>query len=189
MENVLYFKNRQEWRSWLSQNHDKVNSSWLTFYKKNSHKKGISLEESVEEALCFGWIDGKLRRIDDERYALRFSPRKAKSVWSKINKDRAEKLIRAGKMTSAGLAKIEAAKKNGLWDAAYTNKLEDHTPSDLEKALMTNKEAWSNFQNLANSYKNMFIGWVTSAKTNETRQKRIEKVVEQAQKNKKFVFE
>jgi uncharacterized protein YdeI (YjbR/CyaY-like superfamily) len=185
MDDPHDFKSRKEWRSWLIQNHDKSDSAWLTFHKKSSGKKGITLEESVEEAICFGWIDGKLKKIDAEKFVLRFSPRKANSVWSKINKERAERLIKSGRMTSAGLAKIESARKSGWWDKAYTNKTVDELPADLEQALMKEKVAWENFQRFANSYRNMYIGWVNDAKTDATRQKRIQKVVEQARKNKK----
>jgi len=188
MDDTFDFKNREEWRTWLTQNHDKADSAWLTFHKKGAGKKGITLQESVEEAICFGWIDGKLRKIDAEKFILRFSPRKANSVWSKINKERAERLMQFGKMTSVGLAKIEAARKSGWWDKAYTNKIKDEMPVDLEEALMKEKGAWENFQRFANSYRNMYIGWVNDAKTNETRQKRIQKVVEQACKNRKLVF-
>jgi len=96
--------------------------------------------------------------------------------------------MQSGKMTIAGLAKIEAARKSGCWDKAYTNKIKDELPSDLEEALMKEKGAWENFQRFANSYRNMYIGWVNDAKTNETRQKRIQRVVEQACKNRKLVF-
>src|SRR3972149_7844517 len=107
----------------VREKHNKEKHAWLTCYKKSSGKKGITLEESVEEAICFGWIDGKLKRVDAEKFILRFSPRKANSVWSKINKERAERLMQSGKMTIAGLAKIEAARKSGCWDKAYTNKI------------------------------------------------------------------
>ena len=188
MDNALYFEGIEGWRGWLERNHDKGNHVWLTYYKKGSGTKGITLEESVEEAICFGWIDGKLRRIDDERFVVRFSPRKAKSVWSKINKERAERLMKSGRMTTAGLAKIEAARKSGCWDRAYTNKIKNEMPADLKQALMKEGGAWDNFQRFANSYRNMYIGWVNDAKTDETRQKRIQKVVEQASKNRKLVF-
>ena len=110
------------------------------------------------------------------------------SVWSKINKERAERLIKSGRITDAGLAKIEAAKKSGWWDKAYTNKIMDEIPADLEQALKKEKRAWENFQKFANSYRNMYVGWVNGAKTAETRQKRIRKVVEQATKNRKLLF-
>jgi uncharacterized protein YdeI (YjbR/CyaY-like superfamily) len=188
MDNALYFKDVEDWRSWLEKNYDKESNVWLALYKKGSGKKGITLEEAVEEAMCFGWIDGKLKSIDVEKFILRFSPRKMNSVWSKINKERAERLIKSGRMTDAGLAKIEAAKKSGWWDKAYTNKIMDEIPADLEQALKKEKRAWENFQKFANSYRNMYVGWVNGAKTAETRQKRIRKVVEQATKNRKLLF-
>jgi len=178
--------NGEEWRTWLAQNHDKTDHVWLLFYKKHVNKKGITLEEAVEEAISFGWIDDKLRRVDEEKFALRFSPRKPKSVWSRINRERAERLITTGKMTKDGLVMIEEAKKSGAWEAAYSNKTKDKLPVDLENALKENREAWHNFQNFANSYRNMYIAWVNGAKTEKTRKKRIEKIVEQAKQNKKL---
>ena len=186
MDNTLFFERREGWRGWLEKNHDKANHVWLIHYKKGSGKKSMTLEESVEEAICFGWIDGKLRKIDDEKFVVRFSPRQPNSVWSKINKERAEKLMVTGRMTKAGIATIEKAKASGSWENAYTNKIKDAIPSDLEEALRKNEQAWSNFQNFANSYRNMYIGWVSSAKTEEMRKKRIEKVVEQSLQNKKL---
>lgn len=172
-------------RNWLAENHDKQDSVWLLFYRKGHNERGVSLAESVEEALCVGWIDGKLRKVDERRFVVRFSVRKSDSVWSRINRERAEKLVDDGKMTSAGLAKILAAKKSGSWENAYTNKEIDPTPADLENALLSSREAWVNFQRFANSYKNMYIGWVNAAKTDETRNRRIKKVVEQSLMNKK----
>jgi uncharacterized protein YdeI (YjbR/CyaY-like superfamily) len=184
-ENALYFKNRQEWRWWLEDNHDSVQEVWLLHYKKHSNMTSVSLNEAVEEAICFGWIDGILNSIDKECFILRYSPRKANSVWSKINKDRAEKLISSGRMTSTGLAAIEEAKKNGYWDAAYTNRTRDEVPSDLKEALLADPKALSNFESFANSYRNMYVGWVIGAKTGETRQKRIDEVVKRSALNKK----
>jgi uncharacterized protein YdeI (YjbR/CyaY-like superfamily) len=188
MKSLLDFGSRDEWRSWLEKNFDKESSAWLRIYKKKSGRKGVTLEESVEEAMCFGWIDGKLRRLDGESFMLRFSPRKARSVWSKINRERAERLMGSGRMTAAGLAKIEEAKKSGFWDGAYTNKVRDDVPVDLKEALMRDKRAWENFENFANSYRNMYIGWVNNAKTAETRRKRVKKIVEQSLLNKKLVY-
>ena len=189
MDEALYFQTRADWRDWLSKHHDLINYVWIIFFKKSTGKKGITLEEAVEEAICFGWIDGKLKRVDDERFMLRFSIRKDKSVWSQINRLRAEKLIADGKMTHAGLAKIEQAKKSGYWDKAYTNKIKDELPADLLETLKKDQKAIDNFQRFANTYQNMYIGWVNSAKSIETRKKRIDKVVEQALKNKKLLFQ
>jgi len=182
---TLYFKNRNQWRAWLEKNHNKYNEVWLIHYKKNSDKKSVNHFDAVEEALCFGWIDSKLKKIDEESFILKYSPRKSKSVWSKINKEKAEELIASGKMTRAGLDKIEEAKKQGLWDTAYTNLVKDRLPSDLKEALMKKSVAWHNFQKFANSYRNMYIGWVKSAKTKETRKKRIDEVVKRSLQNKK----
>ena len=179
------FYNRTEWRKWLEENHSKEDGLWLIHYKKKSNKKSVSHPDAVEEALCFGWIDSKLKRIDEERFILRYTPRKGKSVWSKINKDTAEKMIQLGKMTGAGLEKIKIAKKQGLWDSAYTNLKKDRIPSDLKKALLKNKKAWNNFNNFANSYRNSYIGWIKGAKSDITRKKRIDEVIRRSIENKK----
>jgi len=109
------FKNRKEWREWLEKNHAIIEGLWLIHYKVKSKKVSVSHKDAVEEALCFGWIDSKLKSVDEDRYILRYSSRKGKSVWSKINKDAAEKMISEGKMTKAGIEKINNAKKHGLW--------------------------------------------------------------------------
>ena len=181
----LFFKNGQEWCTWLQQNHTEKNAVWLVHYKKSSGKTGITYEEALEEALCFGWIDGKMKSLDDEKYIIRYSPRKAKSVWSKLNKEKAEQLISSGKMTEAGFAKIEEAKSNGFWDSAYTNKEIEELPLDLKNALILDKDAWYHFQRFANSYRNTYIGWVNIAKSGETRKRRISEVVKRSSMNKK----
>jgi uncharacterized protein YdeI (YjbR/CyaY-like superfamily) len=183
--NALFFKNRDEWRTWLEKNHTSANEVWLIHYNKLTDTKGLNHFDAVEEALCFGWIDSKLKKIDEERFILRYSPRRTKSVWSKINKENAEKMISLGKMTKAGFEKIEEAKKQGIWDTAYTNLVKERLPTDLKKALIKNKKAWNNFQNFANSYRNTYIGWVKNAKTEETRKKRISEVVKNSLNNKK----
>ena len=185
LENALYFKNGDEWHQWLKLHHDREAEAWLVYYKKDTGKRGVSYNEAVDEALCFGWIDGKLMRLDEEKYVIRFTPRKSRSVWSRINRDKAEKLIEAGKMTPAGLARIEEARHNGFWENAYTNKKRERMPSDLKKALLEDKKAWENFSSFANSYRNMYIGWVNDARKAETRGRRIEEVVKRALVNKK----
>jgi len=182
---ALLFPNRMQWREWLEQHHAKEKAVWLIHHKKGSDRGSIIYNDALEEALCFGWIDSIMKSIDDEKFILKYTPRKTKSIWSKLNKEKAEKLIKLGKMTDAGLIKIEEAKKNGLWDAAYTNKARDEMPEDLKKSLLQNKETWNNFNNFANSYWNMYIGWVNSAKTEKTRQLRIAEVVKRSALNKK----
>jgi len=179
----LFFRNSQEWRNWLEENHDSQQEVWLVHYKKKSEKASVSLRDAVQEALCFGWIYSKLNSIDEEKFILKYVPRKANSIWSEVNKGRAEKLIKSGKMTDAGLAKIEEAKKRGFWKTAYTDKTKDRIPTDLNDALLKDKNAYLNFQKLANSYRNMYIGWVSCAKTEETRRERIAEVVKRAALN------
>lgn len=185
LDDALFFENRIEWRSWLERNHRRLNEVWLIHYKKSSDKNNLNHFDAVEEAICFGWIDSKLKKIDEERFILRYTPRKTRSVWSKINRETAERMIYSGKMMPAGLIKINEAKKQGYWDNAYTNLVRDRLPSDLKSALMIDKTAWNNFQHFANSYRNTYIGWVKSSKTKETRQKRISAVVKRSINNKK----
>ncbi|MFH1101994.1 MAG: YdeI/OmpD-associated family protein [Methanobacteriota archaeon] len=178
-----HFIDRTAWRTWLQQNHTSSKELWLVHYRKSSGKTSVPHREAVEEALCFGWIDSTLKKIDEERFILRYTPRKAKSVWSKINKEKAEQLITQGLMTDAGTKKIEEAKRHGLWDTAYTNKKKERLPSDLKTVLMKNQQAWKNFQAFANSYRNMYIGWVQNAKTDTTRKRRIREVVQRSLRN------
>lgn len=185
IDKALLFSSSLQWRKWLEQNHDSQKDVWLIHYKKDSGERSVSYNDALEEALCFGWIDSIMKSIDDEKFILKYSPRKTKSVWSKLNKEKAEKLIKLGRMTDAGLIKIEEAKKNGFWDNAYTNKDRDEIPEDLNKALLQNKDAWNKFHNFANSYWNMYIGWVNSAKTKETRKRRIAEVIKRSSLNKK----
>ena len=184
-KDATYFENRATLREWIAQNHTTSTGIWLGFYKKHTGKQGLSQEAAVEEALCFGWIDSQVNRIDDERYIQRFTPRNIKSVWSKINRERAERLIAEGKMTGAGLAKIEAAKENGRWDDAYASRETMVMPDDLKAALGKNDKARRNFNNFAPSYQNSYIFWVSRTNKQETRASRIEQVVKLAENNQK----
>ncbi len=170
----LHFTNRDEWRAWLEENHATATELWLVHYKKHTGKQGLSLEDAVEEALCCGGIDGALTPIDEEKFALRYSPRKTGSVWSETNKRRVRKLIKQGRMTEAGLAKVEEAKANGEWRAAALREDTRNIPDDLRQALKANSQARLNFDRLAPSHKRQFIYWITSARTDKTRERRIE---------------
>ncbi len=179
----LYVKDRKSWRAWLSKNHAKQKELWLVFYKKHTGKPTVSYEDAVQEALCFGWIDSTVRRLDDERYIQLFTPRKAKSNWSDLNKRRVKILIKQGLMTEAGLRKIEEARKDGSWknlDAVEKLKV----PADLVKALASNKKAGNNFTALSPSRKKAFLYWIGSAKTEATRAKRIAETVRLVAENK-----
>ena len=180
---ALNFTDRSAWRKWLERNHEKEKEVLLIHYRKDSGKTSLDHFDAVEEALCFGWIDSILKRVDNERFVLKYTPRKAKSIWSKVNRDKAEQLIADGKMTKAGLAKIEEAKKNGNWDNAYTSLIKDTLPDDLKQALLKNKKAWWNFQKFAATYRNMYIGWVNSSRTEATRRKRIAEVIYRSERN------
>lgn len=173
---TLYVKDRKTWRTWLSKNHAKLKEIWLVFYKKHTGKPTISYEDAVQEALCFGWIDSTVRRMDDERYIQLFTPRKTGSNWSDLNKRRVKKLIKQGLMAEAGLRKIEAAKKDGSWrklDAVEKLKV----PADLLRALSANRKAKGNFAAFSPSRKKAFLYWIGSAKTEATRAKRIAETV------------
>lgn len=132
--NSIHPKSRAEWRKWLEENHTRTEGVWLVMYKKGTGKPRVDYAEAVEEALCFGWIDSKGNKLDDERSMLWMAPRKPKTGWSKLNKERIERLIKAKLMTSAGLAKINAAKKDGTWNALDAIEALE-IPSDLAKAF------------------------------------------------------
>jgi len=177
-----FFKNRKDLRRWLQKNHAQPESIWLIIHKKNSAVKTVTIPEAVEEGLCFGWIDSKANKIDDEKYKLLFCPRKSKSVWSKINKARIERLIAEGLMAAPGLAKIEAAKKNGSWSSL--DAIEEYVmPAALKKAFAKNKTAHKYFEAFPPSTKKAIYHWIISAKHKETLQKRVLETVSQAQNN------
>ena len=169
----LYFPDRDKWRDWLSEHHAASTGIWLIFYKKATSKPTIEYDAAVEEALCFGWIDSIIKRIDDEKYVRKFTPRKDKSDWSALNKKRVTKMIKAGRMTEAGLAKIEAAKKNGCWNRDGKTPRSLEMPSEFAKALALNKKARENFENLAPTYRRHYLGWIAAAKRPETKKRRI----------------
>jgi len=179
----LYFADRQEWRKWLEMNHSACEEVWLKYYKKPSGKPRIPYADAVEEALCFGWIDGKIKRINEDYYIQRFTPRRSGSRWSKYNIDRIKKLKKAGLMHPAGLkAYKEALDKPEL---VYDDRRDGppSTPDDLLSALAGNKKAVSNFNNFSQSTRRLYIDWLNSAKRPETRSNRIRKIVELAEKN------
>jgi len=177
----FYPSNRQQWREWLQENHDKKRSVWLIYYKMNSGMPTITWSEAVDEALCFGWIDSKARPIDAEKYMRFFSRRKASSTWSKVNKEKIRKLIDDGSMTQAGLACIEIAKQNDSWKILdEVEALE--IPKDLEKAFKTQKGSKDFFLSLSKSVRKSILQWLVLAKREETRQKRVHEIAELAGK-------
>jgi uncharacterized protein YdeI (YjbR/CyaY-like superfamily) len=179
-------RNRRQWRAWLTKNHTTAQEMWLVIYKKHTGKPGLTYLEALEEALCFGWIDGILKRIDDEKHTIRFSPRKKDSIWSELNKKRVGRLIEEGRMTEAGLAKINQAKANGQWDKAAEREDVTIVPPELTAALTENAQARQDFEKLAPCYRKQFIYWVTIAKRDETRQKRVVEAVRLLADNRKL---
>ncbi len=177
----FYPKNKQEWRNWLELNHRDKNSIWVIFYKVKSQKHNLSWSDSVDEALCFGWIDSTKKALDDERFIQYFSKRKVKSNWSKLNKDKVKVLIEQNLMAEAGYKSIEIAKENGSWNI-LDNVEALIIPDDLNSAFTNNKAAKNFYEGLSNSNKKMILYWLNSAKRAATREKRINEIIENANK-------
>jgi len=166
-------KGRGTWRAWLAKNHGRRQSVWLLFPKKHTGKASISYDDAVEEALCFGWIDSLVKRLDEDSYIQKFTPRKKNSAWSLSNKKRVRKLVRLGLMTGAGAAKIAEAKKNGSWSRLDAIEKLAAVPRELFAALNADARAKKNFGSLAPSLKKQFLWFIETAKREETRKKRI----------------
>ncbi|MBO6621388.1 MAG: YdeI/OmpD-associated family protein [Balneola sp.] len=175
---------KKDWRDWLELNHNKKEAVWLIFYKKKSPNYNLSWSESVDEALCFGWIDSTKKAIDNEKYRQYFCKRKPKSNWSKINKDKVKTLIDQGLMKEAGYKSIQVAKKNGSW--TILDEVEALViPEDLKSEFEKYKGSMEYFNSLSKSVKKQLLYWIVSAKRIETRQKRIQQIVENADQNMK----
>ncbi len=165
---------RSQWRRWLAENHKREKDGiWLVFQKKPTGRFSLQYEESVEEALCFGWIDSVIKRIDEDKYCRKFTPRNDNSVWSPTNRRRVAKIISEGKMTEFGLAKVEAAKRLGNWMADSRPFVPEQLPREISAALAQNRVAKDFFEKLAPSYRRHFIGWIITAKRPETRARRL----------------
>jgi uncharacterized protein YdeI (YjbR/CyaY-like superfamily) len=180
---MIYASDRACWRQWLEQNHQDSIGVWLVYYKVKSSRPSVRYSEAVKEALCFGWIDSKVQSLDEARYRQIFTPRKPKSVWSKLNKQYIEELIAQGQMTEAGLAKIAAAKQDFSW--TLLDEIEALIiPEDLKQALALDETANRCFTAFNNTTKKNILLWIQSAKRPETRLNRIEKTVSSSAQNK-----
>ena len=171
------FASQESWERWLHRNHGNVEGVWLKFAKKGSGKRTVSYQEAVEVALCHGWIDGQTKSLDDDYFLQRFTPRRARSKWSKINRDRATALIEQGRMRPAGLAEIERAKADGRWDAAYDSPSKIQPTPELLAALEASPKAKELFEQLDAQNRYAILYRVSDAKRPETRARRIEKFV------------
>ncbi len=181
---VFYPTSLAEWRKWLVENHLSKQSVWLVFYNKSSEKRSITWSEAVDVALCFGWIDSKKIKIDQETSHQFFSKRKPNSTWSKINKEKVGHLIEKGLMTQAGVDIINIAKQNGSW--TILDEVEELIiPNDLEEAFKKHKDSKDYFLGLSKTIRKMMLQWIVLAKRPETRQKRIDEIAKQAEKKQK----
>jgi uncharacterized protein YdeI (YjbR/CyaY-like superfamily) len=183
---VQAFTTPQKWRAWLEQHHQQPDGIWLRIFKKNSGRNTVTYDEALSEALCFGWIDGQMKKFDELSYIQKFTPRRTQSTWSKRNRNNVERLINEKRMTPAGLKQIEDAKKDGRWDAAYDSPKDMQIPYDFLRALRRNTKAYAFFKTLnkANTYA---IAWrLQTAKKPETRARRMQALVEMLAQGKKL---
>lgn len=184
---TFYAKSGSEWRDWLKKNCLLEQEVWLVYYKKGAEKLGVDYDESVDLALCYGWIDSLIKKIDDQKYARKFTPRKVGSIWSKTNIDRVERLIKEEKMTKYGLGLFK--ERNNKLSFAEKFKVEGPPfPPEFFKAIKKNKQAWQNFQKYPPSHKRQYQMWITRAKKADTRDRRIEEAVSLIAKNVKSLM-
>lgn len=184
---IAYVKDRTEWRKWLSANHNKETEVWLVYYKKGTGKSSIEYGASVEEALCFGWIDSIIKKLDERKYVRKFTPRREGSKWSASNKKRVEKMLEKGLMTVYGMQKVEAAKKNGNWGKAEQKpELTFDMLPEFAELLGKNKKAKDTFDNLSATHQKQYIGWIEVAKRPETRERRIAESIRLLEQGKKL---
>lgn len=181
-KNATHPKSRAAWRQWLEENHARTEGVWLVSYKKSTGKPRIQYEESVEEAICFGWIDSKVNKLDDERSMLWFAPRKPKTGWSRPNKERAARLLAAGLLHPAGLARIEQARADGSWNSLDAVE-ELEVPADLNEALASYPNAAANFEAFPRSVKRGILEWILVARRPATRAQRIAETAQLADRN------
>ena len=180
---MLYVTSVEEWRAWLTKHYQSETEVWLIYYKKHTGQPRISYDHAVEEALCFGWVDSIVKRIDDEKFAQKFTPRRDCTKWSAINLRRVRKLIQEGRMIEAGRAKVDPVilgkrpqTKQGKGDLAI--------PRVIRKALTANAMAWKNFRNLAPSHRRGYIHWIMDAKKTETRERRLREAIARLEQSK-----
>jgi uncharacterized protein YdeI (YjbR/CyaY-like superfamily) len=183
---VKPFTNIEGWNTWLTENHDASEGIWLRIYKKDSGEKSVTYNEALEEALCFGWIDGQKKSYDEKSWLQKFTPRHPKSLWSKRNTEHVLRLIKENRMKPTGLKEVEAAKKDGRWDKAYSPQAQMKIPDDFISVLKKDQNAYEFFKTLnkANIYA---IAWrLQTAKKPETREKRMKTLLEMMKNQQKL---
>jgi uncharacterized protein YdeI (YjbR/CyaY-like superfamily) len=183
---ILTFKSSTEWRDWLAGNFDRHDGIWLRFYKKASETESIRYAEALDEALCYGWIDGQAKKYDDQSYLQKFTPRRPRSIWSKRNIEHVARLTREGRMQLSGIKQVEAAKADGRWENAYDSPSSMEIPADFYAALDASPQAKEFFATLNRT--NIYaIAWrLQTAKKPETRQRRLEAIIKMLESGEKF---
>jgi uncharacterized protein YdeI (YjbR/CyaY-like superfamily) len=174
-------RTRARWRAWLEANHGSASEIWLVFHKPHTGKTSVDYEESVEEALCFGWVDSLIRRLDDDRYARKFTPRKSDSFWSDLNRKRYAKVEALGLLAPAGRVRAPTANRY-----PKQRKRSSVVPAYIEKAFKAEVRAWATFERLTPRERTMYVGWIENAKREETKSRRLEKCVRQLAAGKKL---
>jgi uncharacterized protein YdeI (YjbR/CyaY-like superfamily) len=177
MNDILCFRSAAEFRKWLAANHRQSDGIWLRIFKKDSGEPTVTYAEALDEAICFGWIDGQKRRHDEASWRQRFTPRRPKSGWSKLNTQHAERLIQAGRMHEAGKSEIDAAKKDGRWTAAYDSPSKATFPEDFLAELSRNKKAKAFFDSLNKANRYAIAYRLQTAKKPETKQRRMKMIL------------
>jgi uncharacterized protein YdeI (YjbR/CyaY-like superfamily) len=183
---MMQFKRQEDWITWLDQNHASTTGVWLRLAKTSSGIASVSYSEALDVALCYGWIDGQKKSYDETTWLQKFTPRGERSIWSRINREKAEELIRNGKMKPAGLQAIQRAQQNGRWEAAYDSSSRASVPSDLQAALDENADAKAFFATLNNQNRYTILHRLQTAKKAETRAARIEKFIRMLEKHEKL---
>lgn len=183
---ILLFETIQQWNDWLEENHSKSPGIWLRIAKKGKGLTSVSYEEALEVALCFGWIDGRKNKYDDSSWIQHFTARKGKSIWSKINKEKALKLIDNGDMQPAGFAAIETAKLNGMWDKAYDSQSKIVVPEDFQLELNKNEVALLFFQELDSVNRYAILHRLQKASSAELRKKKMNEFLQMLQRREKI---
>ena len=186
MDDPLEFRSGKEWGSWLHKNHKKSDGIWIRMFKKGSGVLTVNNSDALDVALCYGWITGQARPYDEVSWLARYVPRRTRSIWSQLNVQRAEKLIAEGKMKSAGMEQVEAAKRDGRWQRAYTPSSRAKLPADFIRELRKNEkaEAFAKTLDRANLYAVVFR--LENAKTEEKRSRKIKQLVEMLSRGEKF---
>lgn len=183
---IICFDVQKKWRDWLIKNHNISNGIWLQMYKKNSGVKSINYDMALDEALCFGWIDGQGKGYDEQSYLQKFTPRRKGSLWSKRNVEKVKQLIKEGKMHSAGLAEIKKAKEDGRWQKAYDSPVKMKIPGDFIKEISKIPKAYAFFETLNKTNKYSIVWRLQTAKKPVTRKRRMEAIIKMMEEGKKF---